>query len=62
MSRVWSILLIAAGGYLLFQNRFRIMNKVLGNRFFRKFIVSFLMSIPFIKNRILKTVFSPPAG
>lgn len=61
MFRFISLLLIGVGGYFAFQNRYRIMNVVFGNRMIRRFFVSFLMSFPFIKNRMMKTLFSAPA-
>lgn len=61
MFRFISLLLIGIGGYFAFQNRYRIMNMVFGNRMIRRAFVSFLMSFPFVKNRMMKSLFSEPA-
>lgn len=62
MYRILSILLIGLGGYWLIQNRFRLVNVLFGNRVIRRFFVTSLMSIPFIKNRMMSTVFSGTAS
>lgn len=58
MGRLISLLLVGLGGYWVLQNRFRVVNVVLGNRMIRKFLVTSLMNLPFVKNQMLKTVFS----
>ncbi|WP_077213972.1 hypothetical protein [Bacillus dakarensis] len=62
MGRLISILLIGVGGYLAFQNRFRLINIVFGNRMIRRFFVTSLMSLPFFRSRMMSTVFSEPAN
>lgn len=62
MGRIISILLIGIGGYLAFQNRFRLINVVFGNRMIRRFFVTSLMSLPLFRNRMMSTVFSEPAN
>lgn len=57
MSRVFSILLIAIGGYFLFQKRYRVINSVLRNPFIRKYAVRILMSIPSVKRTMMNSVF-----
>lgn len=57
MSRVLSILLIALGGYYLFQKRYRVINSVLRNPFIRKYAVRILMSIPSVKRMMMNSVF-----
>ncbi|HEO8418649.1 hypothetical protein [Niallia sp. FSL W8-0635] len=57
MSRVFSILLIALGGYFLFQKRYRVINSVLRNPFIRKYAVRILMSIPSVKRTMMNSVF-----
>lgn len=57
MSRVFSILLIALGGYFLFQKRYRVINSVLRNPFIRKYAVRMLMSIPSVKRTMMNSVF-----
>lgn len=58
MFRLLSLLLVGIGGYLMFQNRFRVVNTFLGSRLIRKAFVSSLMSIPFIRQQMMNTVFS----
>lgn len=58
MGRIFSILLLGVGGYLVLQNRFRIVNSLLSNRYIRTFAVSSLMKLPFVRNQMMKTVFS----
>lgn len=58
MGRLLSILLIGIGGYWVLQNRFRVVNLVLGNRFIRRFFVSSFMNLPFVRDQMMKTVFS----
>lgn len=58
MFRLISLLLIGLGGFWVLQNRFKVINVVLGNRVIRKFFVSSLMSLPFVKDQMMKTVFS----
>ncbi|WP_312092193.1 hypothetical protein [Niallia sp.] len=57
MSRVFSILLIALGGYYLFQKRYRVVNTVLRNPFIRKYAVRILMSVPSVKRMMMNSVF-----
>lgn len=58
MFRLISLILVGLGGYWVLQNRFRVINVVLGNRTIRKLFVSSLMSLPFVKDQMMKTVFS----
>lgn len=58
MSRFFSILIIGSIGYWIIQNRYRIMNFVLSNRWIRSFTVSTLMNIPFIRQQMMGAVFS----
>lgn len=58
MSRLISILLIGIGGYWVLQNRFKVVNIVMGNRFIRRFFVSSIMSLPFMRDQMMATVFS----
>ncbi|EOR21699.1 hypothetical protein A499_21850 [Niallia nealsonii AAU1] len=57
MSRVFSILLIALGGYYLIQKRYRVMNTVLRNPLVRKYAVRVLLSVPSIKRMMMNSVF-----
>lgn len=58
MSRFISILLIGISGYWVLQNRFRVISFVMGNRFIRRFFVSTIMSLPFMRDQMMATVFS----
>jgi hypothetical protein len=58
MSRLLSILLIGVGGYYLIKRRFRILNTVLGNPMIRRVVVGSVMSLPFVKKRMMNAVFS----
>mgnify|MGYP007126044449 CR=1 FL=1 len=42
----------------LIKNRYRIMNWVLGNRYIRKMVVSGTMSLPFVKQILMNSLFS----
>ncbi|MCB5235820.1 hypothetical protein AB1L07_17500 [Niallia alba] len=57
MSRVFSILLIALGGYYLIQKRYRVMNTILRNPLIRKYAVRVLLSVPSIKRMMMNSVF-----
>ncbi|WP_449621313.1 hypothetical protein [Robertmurraya sp. Marseille-Q9965] len=58
MSRLLSVILLALGGYWILQNRFRVLNAILGMRFLRRFFVSSFLSVPFVQNKLMKAVFS----
>jgi len=57
MSRFFSMILLSVGGYFAYKNRFRVVNLVLGSPMIRKWFVSSLMSVPFIRDRMTKIVF-----
>ena len=61
LRRVFSIFMIGLAGYYLFENRYRVMNGLLGNRFLRRVAVSSLMGLPGVKNKMLQSVFSGPS-
>ncbi|MCU9600519.1 hypothetical protein [Pallidibacillus thermolactis] len=42
----------------LIKNRYRIMNWVLGNRYIRKMVVSGTVSLPFVKQILMNSLFS----
>ncbi|MCU9595133.1 hypothetical protein OEV82_11860 [Caldibacillus thermolactis] len=42
----------------LIKNRYRIMNWVLGNRYIRQMVVSGTMSLPFVKQILMNSLFS----
>ncbi|MCA1039127.1 hypothetical protein LCM00_06355 [Bacillus infantis] len=58
MSRIISILAIGVGGYYLYQNRFRVVNIVLGSSVLRRLFVTSLMNVPGVRNKMMKSVFS----
>ncbi len=60
MRTIVSIFMIGLAGYLAFQNRFRLINILLGSGFTRKLFVGSLLSIPGIRNKMMQTVFSRP--
>lgn len=62
MSRLFSILAIGLGGYFIYQNRYRLINVIFGYPFIRRFLVSSFMGFPGVRDRMMKTVFSPPAA
>lgn len=51
------LVLIIAGAYAIYQNRYRILNSILGINSIRRFVVAFGMDIPFVRDRFLQTVF-----
>ena len=60
MGRIISILFIGLSGYFIFQNRYRAMNVIFRNAFIRRIIVSSVMGIPGVRDRLLSMVF--PTG
>lgn len=60
--KIISIFMIGLAGYYLFENKYRVMNGLLGNRFIRRLAVSSLMGVPGVRNKMLKTVFSGPSS
>ncbi|AGX05511.1 MULTISPECIES: hypothetical protein [Bacillaceae] len=62
MSRIISILAIGIGGYYLYQNRFRVVNTVLGSSVLRRLFVTSLMNVPGVRNKMMKSVFSGNTG
>lgn len=61
MPRILSLLVIALGGFIIFKIRYRMINLLFSNRFFRKTVIALLMSIPSVRNRMIRIVFSPSA-
>ncbi|WP_210365933.1 hypothetical protein [Bacillus sp. REN3] len=60
LKRLFSIFMIGLAGYYLFENRYRVMNGLLGNRFLRRIAVGSLMSLPGVRNKMLQSVFAGP--
>ena len=58
MLKVLYLILLTVGGYYLVQKRFRVLNFILRNSIMRRFVVSSLMNIPAIRNRMTGIVFS----
>lgn len=49
--------LLGVGAYTVFQNRYKILNAVLGNESVRSFLVSKSMDIPFVRNFFMQQAF-----
>jgi len=62
LKKLVSVFLFSITGYFIYQNRFRLMNGILGNAFLRKFAISSLMGIPGIRQKIFQSVFSGQSG
>ncbi|MEH7441101.1 hypothetical protein V7201_02085 [Bacillus sp. JJ1122] len=56
-----SIFMVGLAGYFLFENRYRVMNVLLGNRFLRRVAVGSLMGLPGVRSKMLQSVFSGPS-
>lgn len=61
LRKMFSIFIIGLAGYYLYENRYRVMNGLLGNRFLRRVAVSSLMGLPGVRNKMLQSVFSAPS-
>ncbi|WP_017755782.1 hypothetical protein [Calidifontibacillus oryziterrae] len=51
------ILLLAISTTIIFRNRFKIMNMVLGQPWLRKMTVRTFMNLPYVRNRIVSQMF-----
>lgn len=58
MLKILYLMLMVVGGYFLLQKRFRVLNFILRNSIVRRFVVSSLMNIPAIRNRMTGIIFS----
>lgn len=56
-----SIFMLGLAGYFLFENRYRVMNVLLGNRFLRTLAVSSIMGLPGVRSKMMQSVFSGPS-
>lgn len=61
MRKLFSIIMIGLAGYYLFENRYRVMNGLLGNRFLRRLAVGSMMGLPGVRNKMLSSVFTGPS-
>jgi hypothetical protein len=61
LRKLMSILFFSAAGYVIFQNRYKVMNMILGNAMLRRIAVTSMMGIPGVKSRMVRTVFSGPS-
>jgi hypothetical protein len=61
LKKLVSVFLLSITGYYVYQNRYRLMNRILGNSILRRFAVSSLMGIPGIRQKIFQSVFSGPS-
>ena len=62
IKRMLSFMVILTAGYMIFQNRYRLMNLVLGNPAVRNLAVGTLMSFPMARKWIIHTIFLPQAA
>lgn len=58
VKRMLSIFMIGLAAYFLYENKYRVMNGLLGNRFLRRLAVGSLMSLPGVRSRLLQSVFT----
>lgn len=61
LKKLVSVFLVSVSGYFIYQNRYRLMNGILGNTMLRRFAISSLMGIPGIRQKIFQSVFSSPS-
>lgn len=61
LRKIFSIFMIGLAVYYLFENRYRVMNGLLGNRLLRTAAIGSIMSLPGIREKMVQTVFSPPS-
>lgn len=55
------ILMIVLAGLFAIMNRYKLISFILRSSFTRRFIVSSLLSMPAIRNKMMQMVFSRPA-
>ncbi|MBT2677504.1 hypothetical protein J7E38_00745 [Bacillus sp. ISL-35] len=56
-----SIFMLGLAGYLVFENRYRVMNMLLGNSFLRRVAVGSIMGLPGIRSKMMGSLFSGPS-
>jgi hypothetical protein len=56
-----SIFMLGLAGYLVFENRYRVMNMLLGNRFLRRIAVGSIMGLPGIRSKMMNSIFPGPS-
>lgn len=56
--RITFFFLLLSGIYVIYKNRYRIINIIFGNRIIRRMFVSVMMSFPFVRKRMVDAVFS----
>jgi hypothetical protein len=56
-----SIFMIGIAGYLVVQNRYRLINLLFGNSFIRRLVISIFMNVPGVRNKMIQSVF-PSSG
>ncbi|AIE60733.1 hypothetical protein BMMGA3_11690 [Bacillus methanolicus MGA3] len=52
-----TIIMIGTACYIIYQNRYRLVNVLFGNSFIRRFLVSIFMNVPGVQNRIIQSVY-----
>ncbi|WP_053367139.1 hypothetical protein [Bacillus sp. FJAT-27245] len=55
-----SAVMFSAAGYLIYRNRYRLMNILLGTGWVRKAAVRTIMGMPGVKRRMMDSVFGEP--
>ena len=59
IKRLLSAVMMLMAGYVIFQNRYRLMNMILGYPAARNLAVGTLMSIPLVRKWMIQAVFLP---
>lgn len=59
--KVVSIFMLGLAGYLVFENRYRVMNMLLRSRLLRRVAVGSIMGLPGIRNKMMNSLFSGPS-
>jgi hypothetical protein len=57
MNIILRFLFMIVGGYYLFQNRYKVLNVLLGIQGIRQFVVATSMKIPGVKDRLMQQAF-----
>ncbi|TCN22868.1 hypothetical protein EV146_10921 [Mesobacillus foraminis] len=60
LTRLMSFFCLLMASYFVYQNRYRVMNILLGNTILRRLAVSSLMGMPGFRRRMFQSVFSGP--
>ncbi|WP_059171136.1 hypothetical protein [Bacillus sp. FJAT-27445] len=55
-----SVIMFGTAGYLLYRNRYKLMNLMLGTGWIRKAAVRTIMGMPGVKRKMMDSVFGEP--